>query len=56
MSAPAATLATPEPFWQRIPSIILYPVRGAALVMLVMLSIAAVLRGPSACSAGSCRS
>lgn len=37
--------ASPEPFWQRIPSIILYPVRGAALVMLVMLAIAAVLRG-----------
>lgn len=37
--------ATPEPFWQRIPSIILYPVRGAALVTLVMLAIAAVLRG-----------
>ena len=37
--------ASPEPFWQRIPSIILYPVRGAALVTLVMLAIAAILRG-----------
>ncbi|MCC8363525.1 hypothetical protein LK996_10620 [Lysobacter sp. A6] len=45
MSAPASTLATPEPFWQRIPSIILYPVRGAALVMLVMLAVAAIFRG-----------
>ena len=45
MSASASTMAQPEPFWQRIPSIILYPVRGAALVMLVLLAIAAVFRG-----------
>ena len=40
-----AATASPEPFWQRIPSIILYPVRGAALVTLVMLAVLAMLRG-----------
>ena len=43
-AAPRATTAPPEPFWQRIPAIILYPVRGAALVTLVMLALLAIFR------------
>ncbi len=42
-SAPHAAMS-PEPFWQRIPAIILYPLRGAALVTLVMLAILAIAR------------
>ena len=46
MSAtPRAATAPPEPFWQRIPAIILYPIRGAALVTLVMLALLAIFRG-----------
>jgi hypothetical protein len=46
MSAtPRTAAAPPEPFWQRIPAIILYPIRGAALVTLVMLALLAIFRG-----------
>jgi hypothetical protein len=44
MSAtPNAMHGSPEPFWQRIPAIVLYPVRGAALVSLIGLAILAFL-------------
>ena len=46
MSAtPGAVGAPPEPFWHRIPSIILYPVRGAAAITLIMLAVLAIMRG-----------
>ena len=45
MSArPRANVAPAEPFWQRIPSIALYPGRGAALMTLIALSLAGLLR------------
>ena len=42
-AGPRAAMA-PEPFWQRIPAIILYPLRGAGLVTLVMFAVLAVAR------------
>ncbi|MGO4550088.1 hypothetical protein AB4059_03150 [Lysobacter sp. 2RAF19] len=42
-TAPRAA-AAPEPFWQRISAIALYPVRGAAFVTLVMLALLALAR------------
>ncbi|KGQ19987.1 putative membrane protein [Lysobacter dokdonensis DS-58] len=44
MSAASRAVSSPEPFWHRIPSIILYPLRGAALITLVMLAVLALFR------------
>jgi tetratricopeptide (TPR) repeat protein len=45
MSARPRAVAPPaEPFWQRIPSIALYPARGAALMTLIALALASLLR------------
>jgi len=41
---PRAAIAPAEPFWQRIPSIALYPGRGAALMTLIALALASLLR------------
>jgi hypothetical protein len=35
--------STPEPFWQRLPSITFYPVRGAALYALIALTLCTLL-------------
>lgn len=39
----SARTAAPQPFWQRLPAIALYPLRGAALFSLIILTLCSLL-------------